>query len=209
MSKKKVTNTTKQDPIVQFGMALVLGPSTAIERQEAEGQMELVEADVLPSEGLTWSGYKRSGDDSLVRKPCENPIPAIEILGEVDGDPLFVQVKLPEGWEKRAAPDHSMWSYLYDANGRQRAAIFYKAAFYDRKATLSPTTRYLTKDVYKNPKEYQGPVKVEVVDGDTVLFETDFEDDHWRKGGAADQARAWLDEHYPDWKNPAAYWDTP
>lgn len=49
---------------------------------------------------------------------------------------LFFDVRLPEGW--RIEPtEHSMYTNLVDANGWVRASIFYKAAFYDRKASIS------------------------------------------------------------------------
>jgi hypothetical protein len=42
---------------------------------------------------------------------------------------------LPDGWQKRAT-DHDMWSELVDADGVVVASMFYKAAFYDRRAFL-------------------------------------------------------------------------
>ena len=61
---------------------------------------------------------------------------AFEALGFVFGtevDELFLKAKLPPGWT-RAATDHSMWSTIVDEKGRKRVEIFYKAAFYDRRA---------------------------------------------------------------------------
>ena len=51
---------------------------------------------------------------------------------------LFIECKLPAGW-KITPTDHSMWSHVYDEQGTKRAEIFYKAAFYDERAFLSPT----------------------------------------------------------------------
>ena len=56
-------------------------------------------------------------------------------------DDLFVEVTLPAGWKKEAT-DHSMWSKLVDDKGRERASIFYKAAFYDRDAHINITQRF-------------------------------------------------------------------
>jgi len=53
-------------------------------------------------------------------------------------DDLFTSVTLPEGWHKEAT-EHAMWSKLIDDQGRERASIFYKAAFYDRSAFMSIT----------------------------------------------------------------------
>lgn len=70
--------------------------------------------------------------------PKECPRAELEKLGFVFGedyDELFVNVKFPEGWKKQAT-DHPMWSDLVDPSGKKRAAIFYKAAFYDRRADM-------------------------------------------------------------------------
>ena len=49
---------------------------------------------------------------------------------------IFYRVTLPEGW--RIAPtNHSMWSHLLDADGNQRAMIFYKASPWDTNAHIS------------------------------------------------------------------------
>jgi hypothetical protein len=69
-----------------------------------------------------------------------NTVEEFEALGFKLGDPdpqdsLFRPVTLPEGW-RREASDHAMWSNIVDPNGRKRVAIFYKAAFYDRKAHM-------------------------------------------------------------------------
>jgi hypothetical protein len=50
-----------------------------------------------------------------------------------DGNDLFYDAKLPEGW-KLEPTDHSMWSRIVDNQGQERVKIFYKAAFYDRSA---------------------------------------------------------------------------
>lgn len=89
-----------------------------IERQEAMGQAAFV-------------GTKSS-------LPIECPRAELEALGFVFGEPiddLFVSVTFPAGWSKKAT-DHSMWSDLLDDQGRKRGSIFYKAAFYDRRAFM-------------------------------------------------------------------------
>lgn len=94
----------------------------AIEAQEARGQRQLVESSVLPMDG-DWDILEMMG---------------VKRLGPVSDDPLFVHVELPEGWRIRPT-EHSMNSYLVDAEGQDRAHIFYKAAFYDRKAHIRTT----------------------------------------------------------------------
>ena len=58
-----------------------------------------------------------------------------------DKDDLFMEVELPTGWSLKRT-DHSMWSNLIDNKGRERASIFYKAAFYDRDAFINFNRRF-------------------------------------------------------------------
>lgn len=121
--EKSVTNTTKQvtdDPEAALGGMLVEGTTGFIEGMEARGQRELVASTVLPTEG--------SDDPAILEMGVA--------FGEaVKGDDLFRQATLPEGW-KKVGSDHDMWSYVEDATGKRRIAVFYKAAFYDRRAFM-------------------------------------------------------------------------
>jgi hypothetical protein len=205
--RRTVRNTRHKDSLQDFYVEAVLlgGGSEAIVRQEAQGQREVVQSDTLPSDC-----------DIEDRKALEA---AGVIFGEpVPGDPLFRFVTLPDGWTK-ARTDHSMWSDLRDEQGRKRASIGYKAAFYDRWARLSATRRFSAGLDYSDTackrqdthNEYAGVVH----DGDRVIWRQVFTDpkgaDKYADDGAYHQAqiaaRAWLDEHYPDHANPAAYWD--
>ena len=101
-----------------YGLA---GTPQAIEAMEAHGQRKLVEANsLLPIK-------TNVPDDEITRKTG--------IIFGAKHDELFVNVTLPKGWELRAT-DHSMHSELFDADGDLRASIFYKAAFYDRRADI-------------------------------------------------------------------------
>ncbi|MYS44077.1 hypothetical protein GTY23_23160 [Streptomyces sp. SID5998] len=112
-------------------LALATGDTSAvIEGQERAGQGQLVNSDRLPTKIETYSD-----SDGLA---------TLEALGFTFGgpdpdDPLFQPATLPEGWVRQAS-DHSMWSYIADQYGRRRVAIFYKAAFYDRRASMSLVT---------------------------------------------------------------------
>lgn len=102
--------------------AIAASTPGGIKEQEARGQKAFNNSDVLP---IQMQGITKE---------------ELETLGFLFGpvvDELFQQAMLPEGWTKRPAPDHDMWSYLYDPAGTKRASVFYKAAFYDRKAFLS------------------------------------------------------------------------
>lgn len=103
-------------------LAMAVGSTDGlIENQERAGQTQLVHSDCLPTE---------------LRSPREE----FEALGFAFGqpdphDPLFTAATLPDGWTKQGS-DHDMWSYVLDEHGRRRIGIFYKAAFYDRRADM-------------------------------------------------------------------------
>lgn len=183
-------------------------PSKAIERSEARGQKLLINSETLPHKF-----------NSGTREQFEK-------MGIVFGekiDDIFSFVILPQGW-KKVATDHSMWSKLLDDQGRERASIFYKAAFYDRDAFLNisrrfsysyhPILGYDDLDYHKS-----GWVGV-VTDCNNIIWETaeiepepdySIDRDVWKtwdikRDRLAQEARKWLDNNYPDWENPLAYW---
>ena len=147
-----------------------------------------------------------------------------EKMGIVFGEPvddLFVRATLPEGWKKKPT-DHSMWSKVVDERGRERISVFYKAAFYDRSAHMFPVRRFSTRTMDEKDDGFGGSVTnkaqyAAIVDGETVIFRTDesvveepgekYVDYLDRRGVLEDQALAWLNEHYPDWQDPSAYWE--
>lgn len=104
------------------------GSSGSVEQQEAQGQTSFVNSETLPTD--------MDKEDKTALESC-----GVKFLDKVEGDEMFQYVELPQGWKKQPT-DHSMWSYLVDEQGRKRAAIFYKAAFYDRSARLSLICRY-------------------------------------------------------------------
>ena len=113
-------NTTSRDPFVHLLGAMSDGTSRYITDMESAGQQELVSSDTLPTEG-SWVELEELG----------------VIPGEVvDGDPLFRHCALPEGWT-REGTEHAMHSQILDKRGVPRISVFYKAAFYDRRANVS------------------------------------------------------------------------
>ena len=111
-----ITNTATQERSMLDGMPGM------IEASESRGQRELVSSTQLPTQ---------------VRGDKQRLIDAGVVFGEqCKGDKLFCEATLPPGWKKEAT-DHSMWSKLVDADGVERASIFYKAAFYDRAAFMN------------------------------------------------------------------------
>jgi len=168
----------------------------AIENQEKQGQKDACRTQALPIKGTldkreTW-----------------------EAMGFVFGsqaDDLFVSVTMPDGWELKPT-SHSMWSDLLDDKGSKRASMFYKAAFYDRDATISLCARF-TINQYDSDRD--NLVRISVYDGDALkqepihVIETECDDPktRWKvRDKLTQQAKDWLNETYPDWANPLAYW---
>lgn len=187
-----IRNTTRAmredpaEPLIALAEGMATGSASSfIERQERDGQRQLVNSDRLPSQMGDQAAYEALGFT----------------FGEPDErDPMFRPATLPEGW-KRQGSEHAMWSYLVDELGRKRVAIFYKAAYYDRSAfmRLNGVHAYVW-DVVHNDGEY-------VLDDlwatrETVLAELRAEQERYEKE-AAEFAVYAADEHGRDEDNRA------
>jgi hypothetical protein len=208
----KPTNTKTLDPMILLAAAMVEGPSRSIENMEAQGQRELVASETLPVE---------------VNHPRDTGRAILEAAGVVFGspfpdDPIFCPAKLPAGW-KKVGTDHAMWSKLVDDKGRERAGIFYKAAFYDRSAFLNVTARF---HIQPRFGDGTGIVGYEVRDGGKVVFSIPVDEPQVAPEMDAEQRSAvWTKRHeieesaqatcadwlvnqgFPNWRDAAAYWD--
>jgi|JI10StandDraft_1071094.scaffolds.fasta_scaffold23927_9 hypothetical protein len=170
---------------------LVASTPGGIEAQEKAGTDALVQSTRMP---LDLRGGKQ----------------AFEALGFTFGAPIddvFQEATMPAGWTRKTT-DHSMYIMLLDEKGRERVRIFYKAAFYDRRADAVLMTRYRW-DVRYQP------------DGDQPTHRGSYIVDHGQippvvlvacstpyRGDDLDRAMgAWLEATYPNAKDPAAYWD--
>ena len=203
--------------------AIIAATPGGIEAQEAKGQRDFLASTILPKK---CAGCSRE------------QLEAIGIEFGEDVDDLFVQVTLPSGWIKTAT-DHSMHSELRDEKGRIRAGIFYKAAFYDRRADIHLWPRFTcgvepvegwkqdTCDYHES--EWHGVARDrdrgEIIWSTAHLLEPEpecppYDASHkndpirevwltWidRKDDLHRKAREWLDEQYPKWRDPLAYWD--
>lgn len=206
MKKIPVPINTERQAEERPGMMswLLGGAPKKIERQEAEGQRSFVKSETLPTDlrGSTEYNSRAILEAAGVKFVCEVP-----------DDPMFQVVELPAGWEKKPT-DHSMWSDLVDDKGRKRASIFYKAAFYDRSAHMGLETRFGIRQDYER-QDKENVAVVHVMDCGKVVFATEpiqlpserskeyYEVSEAARSGAI----AWLDQNYPDWRNPGAYWD--
>lgn len=178
-----------------FANAIAAATPGGIERQEAAGQRSLV------------SSFKRLPKD-MDRATAE----ALGFVYGADEDELFVTVTAPEGWRMEAT-DHSMHNRIVDAAGNERGGVFYKAAFYDRRADGYWLTRFSTERKYDD----EGGYLLKVVDrvggailnSEAVAGRTDGEDweaRHAREKAAEDRAFAFIEATHPDWRSPIAYW---
>lgn len=186
-------------------IAMMLG---GIEAQEAQGQNTFVNSETLPID-CNFSSRE-----------------VFEAMGIVYGereqdDAIFVPVILPDGW-KKVPTSHSMWSELRDEKGRKRASIFYKAAFYDRSAHISPARRfsYTYEPVggYDDPENANPRYHSVVIDCGNVIWESEpfrpqpnsyDEMNNWldEKDEMVQQAKRWLIQNYPDYQDVLAYQD--
>jgi hypothetical protein len=159
----KIRNTSAEADANPMS-AILTGLPGGIEASEARGQRELVASEVLPTDlGAFFDGGRGSAKNLLESWGFT--------FGEpVEGDPLFQHATLPPGWKKEAT-DHSMWSRIVDEKGRERCAIFYKAAFYDRRASLSIRARYRIERLHDGKSALGVPVRGAVFEGERVLFE--------------------------------------
>lgn len=171
--------------------ALVAATPGGIEAQEAAGQAMLVASEQLPKK---------------VDNATRAQLVALGFKFGADVDDLFVTATLPPGWKKRAT-SHSMHSDIVDDKGRVRASVFYKAAFYDRKADMRMVGRFAA-DVYQNGSD-DNHYEAVVTDADVVCATFG----EWKHGdyAAADAKRkeceSWLDARFPQWRDPLAHWD--
>lgn len=197
--------------------------SQPIYDQEARGQQSMATSDQLPVEGSP-GHYMYGRDDEAADKGWLAT--GIE-FGPVEKGELFRNAMLPEGW-KKVTTDHAMWCDLVDDQGRKRASIFYKAAYYDRKAHMHLERRFYVSEVYGENTDFDAErdLVFEVTDSGKQVFASKSahvsafpgHDDRekwnaWKEESDAakekvkDECLAWLKEHgFEDYENPGAYW---
>jgi len=176
------------------------GDPDKILQQEADGQRSFIESDTLPS--------RMSCSDLDVNAILQAA--GVKFCGIVKDDPIFQYVELPQGW-KKVATEESRWSKLLDDKDRDRASIFYKAAFYDRSAYLTLSFRFRFRPDYD--QQDKGIAVARVVDCGKVVYTTELialpggSERYSLINQVNQMAIDWLNQNYPDWQNPGAYWD--
>lgn len=208
----------KTDGMATLLVGMIDGPAAAgkeIVASEKRGQAELV-ARAKGKEAQLPCDISRESRAVLEAA-------GVKFLGPAGNDPLFQRAELPAGW-KVEPTQHSMWSRLIDDKGRRRATIFYKAAFYDRRAHMNVKPRYEIEGYFNDDHETFAAARVLDADG-SVVFESERikiteENKHTKydpgtgkpivlsaNGRAAESCEAWLNANHPDWKSLTAYWD--
>lgn len=183
-----IENTTKTATLFD---AMLPG---MIEASEARGQRQLVESELLPSD----MKGKRATFERMGFK-----------FGEfAKDDPLFIRAELPSGWKKRPT-DHPMHSEIVDEKGAKRVGIFYKAAFYDRRADMHLVGRYEIEAGWGEPDFATRDAQVAtVIDQKTGLYLYKVEGRRLQRDGrvtsacsdAEDKAMEWCKSNLPsDW----------
>lgn len=174
--------------------AMVASVPGGIEAQEAAGQAMLVASQQLPRD---------------VSNATREQLEAIGFKFGADVDELFVAATLPTGW-KKVAGDHPMHSTIVDDKGRERASIFYKAAFYDRRAHMRMTPRYGMASYFPHPTN-PAREQTQVMDGGQLLHLVgDYlcgREGYDRQREIEDLGAAWLKDRFPNHRDPFAYWD--
>lgn len=167
----------------------VMSPG-GIEESEKRGQRELVAAQALPIDGS---------------KEVRTQLEALGFVFGKEIDDLFVECTFPQGWTKQMT-DHAMWSNLLDPQGRKRGAIFYKAAFYDRKAHMYMERRYRV-DPYVEAGESYDVNVMDAATGKTIHHVGSYKQrDYQASDNLRKDARTWLNEHFPQYEDTFAYW---
>jgi hypothetical protein len=143
-----IENTTKRDNTAHLLGMNIEGRTGYIEGMEAEG------------------GRQFQSDATLM--PASGPWPELVALGfaepEATDDELFVRTKLPAGWSKRSMED-ARGGEIVDERGLPRVGTFYKAAFYDRKASchLIGVGHHLATDAIYGDEEPARPAQWDVL----------------------------------------------
>lgn len=179
-----------------YGNAVVASTPGGIEAQEKRGQTALVASTNMPKE----------------MRPSREAFEKLGFAFGDDVDELFISATLPAGWT-RAATDHSMHSDILDDQGRKRVSVFYKAAFYDRRANAYVVPRFSVTKIYP---EGNGSVAADamlptiVADAGVEIHrvgESRYLGD-WEKGDQLEaDACKWLDENRPGWSDPVESWN--
>ncbi len=132
----------------------------------------------------------------------------VEFFDPIENDPTLQLVKLPVGWKIFSNNSQVM---LLDEIGRNRADIYYKDTPFGngQVAVFVRSRHYICTDVAENSKVVLVRAMKNKVSGSRMVYATTALATHGYRDAldaAKGQVETWLDCHYPDWRNPTAYW---
>lgn len=140
------------------------GIADAIDQQNSQGQRQLRGTGKvsIPSQTQDWGEI----DTFAMLRAWGVELPEYD---QRTGDKLFRPANLPPGWEIRVT-EHHLWSALVDEHGRRRALIFYKAAFYDRDASITVSRRFIARAEFVELTDTSKTMEPVIRDGDVVIW---------------------------------------
>jgi hypothetical protein len=161
------------------------------------GQQEWMNRSILP----TGSGDRKKKNEKILQTA------RIELLGAVQSDLIFQHVALPVGW-KKMAHGHRKYSCIIDEKSRKRVEIIYTDTERGQKVHVSLCRRFRRSFDYNRFCE-TGVGVTKVTDSGTVIYTTKpiihANESVVERANAV--ATAWLNIHYPQWRDASAYWD--
>jgi hypothetical protein len=211
-----------QDRDVILSTCLALGTAEGIPLLERMAQREIAQGGVLFLDRAMKPGIVAVLERLGFQFPPETG----------DLDPILRPVVGPPGWTLRPK-ESAYWTDLLDPKGHVRGHIFYKGAYYDRRAQFYPLTRYWIETEFASASGHP-EITAAKARGETVdLFGShahlpyqrfmvcDRENPlpihqgpwlSWNESvGPGNSSpspgiRSWLDSRYPDHADPLAYW---
>jgi hypothetical protein len=123
----------------------------------------------------------------------------------VENQPTLIHAQLPFGWD---VDSFGPFRYIVDQAGRKRGIIFRKVAGTDLYQML-PVKRLTVREGQNST----GYAYASVLDGDEPLYSVlepipGPHDNAWKaREHAKEMVLRWLMENFPEWEDPAAYWD--
>ncbi len=122
--------------------------------------------------------------------------------------PTEQEVILPEGWIVERKKSATNWWNVRDENGYRRGHVDF-GALEDGGGELMLYTRYVTRDDYRPTGKH--PFVYEVVDR-RYPKQSLYTSARFPRCGipeaetALAEVHAWLDEQFPEWRDPTKYW---
>lgn len=137
--------------------------------------------------------------------PSQEAFEKVGFIFKDTDDPLFVQASLPEGWELKY-DDTDGLHYFVDQKGRTRGTYISTDDEADENIGLYRSIGLFIR-FYTFYSSNDG--RISVYDEDKVIYtagicKSPCSPQYFE---LIDDAKAYLAEHYPEWKDPTKYWD--